>query len=119
MIEDQETEHPSPENKSASRPVRRVTFDDFEIERGAGSDDSVTRSGFLKNAIPRIRSMKDDLIGGSGKISTKIFGGKHETESAEHPEHPWNEPAAPIDPLSAPYFSDEERSLIRVKKIPK
>jgi diguanylate cyclase (GGDEF)-like protein len=118
MIEDQDTERSSSENENAPRPVRRVTFDDFEIER-SGSDESVTRSGFLKNAIPRIRSMKDDLIGGSGKISTKIFGGKSETQSSEHSEHPWNEPAAPIDPLAAPYFSDEERSLIRVKKIPK
>src|SRR4051812_31245259 len=109
-----ETERPSNEGESAPRSVRRITFDDFEIEAGANaSDDSASHSGFLKNAIPRIRSMKDDLLGG-GK---KIFG-SGKPESSEAQEQSWHE-AQPVDPLSAPYFSDEERSLIRVKKIPK
>src|SRR5947209_4030671 len=108
-----ETEHQSSESESTGpRPVRRITFDDFEIEGDALSEEQESRPGFLKNAIPRIRSMKDDLLGGSTKLSSKIFGGKTDTT-------PFEEPTLPIDPLSAPYFSDEERSLIRVKKIPK
>lgn len=102
------------------RPVRRITFDDFEIERGA-EEEAAARPGFLKNAIPRIRSMKDDLLGGSGKISSKIFGAKpspHDHHEQSEQEN-WTPAPLPVDPLSAPYFSDEERSLIRVKKIAK
>ena len=113
MSNEPETENQSTEGESAPRAVRRISFDDFEIEANANaSDDSAPHSGFLKNAIPRIRSMKDDLLGG-GK---KIFGGK--PDSPQGQDHTWQEPPA-VDPLSAPYFSDEERSLIRVKKIPK
>ena len=100
----------------APRPVRRITFDDFEIERRAAEEEqNAAHPGFLKNAIPRIRSMKDDLLGGPAK---KIFGGKSETSHHAN-DHSYQEAPSPVDPLSAPYFSDEERSLIRVKKIPK
>jgi diguanylate cyclase (GGDEF)-like protein len=116
MIDDIDKDQQSPGGDSP-RPVRRITFDDFEIERAA-EEENASRPGFLKNAIPRIRSMKDDLLGGSGKISSKLFGGKPETESEEE-SHPYEPNTIPIDPLSAPYFSDEERSLIRVKKLPK
>ncbi|MEI8133635.1 MAG: GAF domain-containing protein [bacterium] len=120
MTDELEQDQISNEDSGAPRPVRRITFDDYEIERAARAEDAaVNRAGFLKNAIPRIRSMKDDLLGGSGKISTKIFGSKTESEQQpEHDEH-WEEPAPPVNPLSAPYFSDEERSLIRVKKLPR
>jgi diguanylate cyclase (GGDEF)-like protein len=119
MAEEQRQEHISDESEGTTpRPVRRITFDDFEIERNAGAeDDTAPRSGFLKNAIPRIRSMKDDLIGGGGKVTSKIFGGKPESQSEA--SDTWEEPQPFVDPLSAPYFSDEERSLIRVKKLPK
>ena len=62
--------------------------------------------------------MKDDLLGGPGKISSKLFGGKPETFHEEE-DSSWKQASSSVDPLSAPYFSDEERSLIRVKKIPR
>jgi len=119
MTENREQEQQVPGSESdAPHAARRVTFDDFEIERNAAEAQDAIHSGFLRKAIPRIRSMKDDLLGGGGKISSKIFGGKPESSHEENPHH-WEETSAPIDPLSAPYFSDEERSLIRVKKLPK
>jgi diguanylate cyclase (GGDEF)-like protein len=120
MAEKQEQEHlPTGSEDAGSRPVRRITFDDFEIERNAAAEEEAISRGFLKNAIPRIRSMKDDLLGGGAKVTSKIFGGKPESQSPDIHDRPWETTPAQIDPLSAPYFSDEERSLIRVKKIPK
>ncbi|MEP7234829.1 MAG: GAF domain-containing protein [Ignavibacteriota bacterium] len=116
MAEETDREQGQPAENDAPRTVRRITFDDFEIERRAAEEESnALHPGFLKNAIPRIRSMKDDLLGGTGK---KLFGAKAEPTD-QHEEHTFAEPTLAIDPLSAPYFSDEERSLIRVKKIPK
>jgi len=73
MTEDIDRDQQSGGEDENPRPVRRITFDDFEIERGI-EEENASRPGFLKNAIPRIRSMKDDLLGGSGKLSTKILG---------------------------------------------
>ncbi len=119
MTEERDQEQQASGGESeAPRAARRITFDDFEIERNIAEERDAIHSGFLKKAIPRIKSMKDDLLGGGGKITSKFFGGKHE-EASEEPHQHWEETSAPIDPLSAPYFSDEERSLIRVKKLPR
>ncbi len=115
MNDEQHEYQDSPEDRS--KPAKRISFDDFEIERSSGDQPSV-RGGFLKNAVPRIRTLSGDLLGGSKKISSKLFKGNPETETPQQ-EHQWQPPAPQNDPLAAPYFSNDEQTLIRVRKMPK
>ncbi|MBS1903704.1 MAG: GGDEF domain-containing protein [Bacteroidetes bacterium] len=101
------------ESSDESSSPKRVRFDDFEIEHDAphAADRGSEGGNFLKNAVPRIKNLSGDLLGGRKK---KLFGSRAEAASAdEHAEE------IPFDPLAAPYFSDEEQSLIRVRKMPK
>lgn len=115
MNDEQHEYQDSPEDRS--KPAKRISFDDFEIERSSGEQPSV-RGGFLKNAVPRIRTLSGDLLGGSKKISSKLFKGNPEPETPQQ-EHQWEPPAQQNDPLASPYFSDDEQTLIRVRKMPK
>jgi diguanylate cyclase (GGDEF)-like protein len=105
---------------------RKVVFDDFQIQKNAQQqqiDDEKRalkererrhdeqRPGFLKFAVPRLRSIREDMIGGKKKLSSFLFG----QSSIE------NDPSAmPFDPSqhphedAKPYFSEHERLSIRV-----
>ncbi len=115
MNDEQHEYQDNPEDRS--KPAKRISFDDFEIERSSGEQPSV-RGGFLKNAVPRIRTLSGDLLGGSKKISSKLFKGNPEPETPQE-EHQWDPPAQQQDPLAPPYFSNDEQTLIRVRKMPK
>ncbi len=110
MSEERNDQQPAP---------KRITFDDFQIGGGgtesSSDNESGERSGFLKKAVPRIKNFSGDLLGGK---KLKLFGSS-QAESEPEAQHDWEAPSPQLDPLSAPYFSDEEQSLIRVRKVPK
>jgi len=111
----------SGESGGSARP-KKVTFDDFQIQKRAAQaqvDDEkrawqerqarldAQKPGFLRFAVPRLRSLKDDMIGGKKKLSS-LFGrpSQSEDEQEETPQ-PFNEPAEP-------YFAEHEKLVIRV-----
>jgi diguanylate cyclase (GGDEF)-like protein len=111
-MNDERDVHQDPKPTGGS--PKRITFDDFEIERTAGDSADLDKGSFLKNAIPRIRNFSGDLLG--GKKSKQSPPPEPDYSPSQHNWEPI--PQQP-DPLAAPYFSDEEQSLIRVRKLPK
>jgi diguanylate cyclase (GGDEF)-like protein len=96
-------------------PARKISFDDFEIQ--AGADAEREAEGRKKSPVPRIKSLKDDLLGG-GKRLSKLFGSADDGAPAIQEESETVRYVGPA-PADAPYFSEEELSLVRVRKIPK
>jgi diguanylate cyclase (GGDEF)-like protein len=100
---------------------RRVTFDDFQIQRSEQQRqveeekkawaerlqrEEEQKSGFLKFATPRLRKLSDDMIGGRNKFTSFLFGGK---PASMEPED--EIPEAEI--TNQPYFAEHERLVVR------
>src|SRR5688572_12556186 len=97
---------------------RRIVFDDFEIERRKLEDEEEAR----RSAVPRIKAIKDDLLGGSKRISSKFFKGSANDGASPLPEGSMEPPQPLYSSLDAPdstYFTEEELSMVRVRKLPK
>ncbi len=96
---------------------RKISFDDFEIERQK-SEDEEKRS---KLGIPRIKGIKDDLLGAPRKLSSKLFGNVADDGAVarENVVEPKRYESVESAPAELPYFSNEELQLVRVRKIPK
>ncbi|HEY6172078.1 MAG TPA: GAF domain-containing protein [Candidatus Kapabacteria bacterium] len=100
-------------NDGGKNPPRKVSFDDFEIHGES------TEKAEKKNVIPRIKGLKDDLLGGGKRLSSKIFRQSNDgasTRQQDMVEDDFFEQPAPED---LPYFSSEELSNVRIRKIPK
>lgn len=97
---------------------RKISFDDFEIERTQGQRDEKESGG--KFRIPRIKAIKDDLLGAPRKISSKLFGA-HADDGAIVQSQNEPKPYNPINPPSTEqsYFSETELQNVRIRKIPK
>ena len=97
---------------------RRIVFDDFEIERRKLEDEEEAR----RSAVPRIKAIKDDLLGGGKRISSKLFKGAANDGASPLPEGSID-PSQPlyssIDTPDSTYFTEEELSMVRVRKLPK
>jgi len=96
-------------------PPRKISFDDFEIQ-GESPEQTEKRNP----VIPRIKGLKDDLLGGGKRLTSKLFGAANDAAPPAYEENPigdefYVQPA----PADVPYFSDEELSNVRVRKIPK
>src|SRR5688572_7067072 len=95
-------------------PPRKISFDDFEIHGEV--PDKVEKKNPV---IPRIKGLKDDLLGGGKRLSSKIFRQGNDgasTRQQDLVEDEFFEQPAPED---LPYFSSEELSNVRIRKIPK
>jgi diguanylate cyclase (GGDEF)-like protein len=97
---------------------RRIVFDDFEIERRKHEEDEDAR----RSAVPRIKAIKDDLLGGGKRISSKLFKGPANDGASPLPEGSMEPPEPIYSSLDNPdttYFTEEELSMVRVRKLPK
>jgi diguanylate cyclase (GGDEF)-like protein len=95
-------------------PPRKISFDDFEIH--GETPDKVEKKNPV---IPRIKGLKDDLLGGGKRLSSKLFGQANDGAPSRQQnmvEDEFFEQPAPED---LPYFSSEELSNVRIRKIPK
>lgn len=114
------------ESSSEGRHPRKLSFDDFQIQRTLAQQqvDEEKRAwaerqkrleedkpGFLRFAAPRLRKLSDDMIGGRGKLSSFLFGGK----PAPHPADE-EAPAPQEDVTKQPYFAEHEKLVVRVTK---
>jgi diguanylate cyclase (GGDEF)-like protein len=79
-----------PGSSGSPRP-KKITFDDFQIQKNTQQrqlDDErdallererrmqEQKPGFLKFAVPRLRSIQEDMIGGGKKLTSMLFGGR-------------------------------------------
>jgi len=119
-------EHASSANGEAPRP-KKITFDDFQItraqqeaqveeerqawkERQDRIDQKTNIFGF---AVPRLKSLKDEMIGGQSKIP--FF--KRTQQQQQQREEPVAGPSDNLPPNSKEaYFADHEKSVIRVTR---
>lgn len=93
---------------------RKISFDDFEIH--GESPDRIEKKNPV---IPRIKGLKDDLLGGGKRLSSKIFGSANDGATRREEENVEEDIYMQTPPADVPYFSDEELSNVRVRKIPK
>ena len=117
-------EKPAPE-RNETGPTKRVTFDDFQIQRTQQQQQveeekrawaervqrEEEKSGFLKFATPRLRKLSDDMIGGRNKFTSFLFGGKPASIEPED-EQQLPEP----DVTAQPYFAEHEKLVVRTTK---
>ncbi|HET6512929.1 MAG TPA: hypothetical protein VFH43_12095, partial [Candidatus Kapabacteria bacterium] len=115
-----------PQQNSAHDPMpKRVTFDDFQIQRSLQQKqveeekrawaerlqrEEEHKSGFLKFATPRLRKLSDDMIGGRNKFTSFLFGGKPASIEPSEEVHP------EADVTAQPYFAEHEKLIVRVNK---
>jgi diguanylate cyclase (GGDEF)-like protein len=117
MTDDSVTGFTSPEHdpdSSGKGMVRKVSFDDFEIH-----GESAPQQDKKNFSIPRIKGLKDDLLGGGRRLSSKLFGSANDgavMRTEENRESDFFDEPSPAD---IPYFSEEELSNVRVRKIPR
>jgi diguanylate cyclase (GGDEF)-like protein len=100
---------------------KKISFDDFQIQKQAAQlqvdeekraweerqkrlDDQ--KPGFLKFAVPRLRSIGEEMIGGKRKF--KLFGSRQEEVSEEI------EDQDVIHEPQVPYFAEHEKLVVRV-----
>ena len=113
----------SREGSNGAAP-KKITFDDFQITRAAQEaqveeerrawkerQDRIDnqKSGILRMAVPRLKSLRDEMIGVQNKLP--FF----RRPRPELPEEPERIPEAPSE-SSGPYFAEHERSVIRVMR---
>lgn len=102
-------------NNGGKNPPRKISFDDFEIH-GEMPEQTEKRNP----VIPRIKGLKDDLLGGGKRLTSKIFRAANDAAPQAYQDNPIGEEfyVQPV-PADVPYFSDEELSNVRVRKISK
>lgn len=94
---------------------RRIVFDDFEIERQKSDEEEERR----RSGIPRIKAIKDDLLGGGKRISSKLFKQSDDGGEAPHLEESAQPFYSSLDVPDSAYFTEDELSMVRVRKLPK
>lgn len=104
----------SAHNESGNTTPRKLTFDDFE--NSYETDEPIKKKNPV---IPRIKGLKDDLLGGGRRLSSKIFGQANDGHSKRDESHFDEDQYQQTPPEDLPYFSSEELSNVRVRKIPK
>lgn len=98
----------------AKNPPRKISFDDFEIH--GETPDKVEKKNPV---IPRIKGLKDDLLGGGKRLSSKLFGQANDGAPPRQQNMVDDEFFEQPAPEDLPYFSSEELSNVRIRKIPK
>src|SRR5581483_220002 len=109
------------EHSRDGRPLKRVTFDDFQITR-AQQEAQVEeerkawrereermekeKPALFRFAVPRLKSLRDEMIGGQSKLP---FFRKPHSEPVAH--GPSEEPGT-----NGAYFAEHERAIVRVTK---
>ena len=99
---------------------RKISFDDFEIEPSEEKNRDNRQRG--KSIIPRIKNIKDDLLGAPRKLSSKIFGNVADdgaVAASEADDEPKRYKPLKSATTEQSYFSETELQLVRVRKIPK
>jgi diguanylate cyclase (GGDEF)-like protein len=113
------------ESTGSSSPPKRVTFDDFQIQRTQQQQQveeekrvwaeklqrEEEHKGLFKFATPRLRKLSDDMIGGRNKFTSFLFGGKPANMEPE-------EELPEADVTAQPYFAEHEKLVVRVTKKP-
>lgn len=110
---------------SGNSAPKRVTFDDFQIQRSEQQKqveeekkvwaerlqrEEEQKSGFLKFAAPRLRKLSDEMIGGRNKFTSFLFGGGKPASIESEEEVP------EADVTQQPYFAEHEKLVVRVTK---
>jgi diguanylate cyclase (GGDEF)-like protein len=116
--------HDASADHEPHRP-KKITFDDFQItraeqeaqveeERRAWKErqDRIDgqKGSIFKFAVPRIKSLKDEMIGAQNKLP--FFKKQHREDIATGPI----ETPPPTPNSNEPYFAEHEKSVIRVTR---
>src|ERR1051325_139680 len=128
-------QHSEPAPGSNGRTVKKIVFDDFQITRAEQQaqvdeerrvwqerEDRIQRekTPLFKLAVPRLKSLKDEMIGVQNKLPFLKRSNKD-----EHHEPPVAPPSSALPQPeyvagNEPYFAEHERAVIHVvKKAPK
>ena len=94
-------------NLGGKNPPRKISFDDFEIQ-----GETPERIEKKNPVIPRIKGLKDDLLGGGKRLSSKIFGSANDGASRREEDSVEEDVYIHTPPADVPYFSDEELSNV-------
>src|SRR5579883_288694 len=112
----------SASNNSTRKTPKKITFDDFQITRAEQQhqvdeerqawkerEERLEREkpAFIRYAVPRLKSLRDEMIGVQNKLSLFKKGHKEEPR-------PTAQGAPPAPEVNAPYFAEHERSVIRI-----
>ncbi len=117
-------EQPPSERREATHVPKKIVFDDFQIsrsqqqhqvdeERKAWHDREERlekeKPALIRFAVPRLKSLRDEMIGVQNKIP---FFRKHPRDDEEQ-AHSLPDPSE----TSETYFAEHERAVIRVSRI--
>ena len=112
------------------RAPKKITFDDFQITRAAQEAQveeerrawkerqeriEQHKHGILRLAVPRLKSLRDEMIGVQNKLPFFKRPRLEQNEESSAANPPVNFAEPPRD-SNEPYFADHERSVIRVMR---
>ena len=126
MPKDSEGNRSSRKPESGAPPPKKIVFDDFQITRSQQTAQveeerrvwqerqertEQQKPGLFRFAVPRIKSLKDEMLGVQNKLP---FLRRNQREEIPPPAHHNDDTATNSQ---EPFFAEHERSVVRVSRV--